>query len=88
MPLAKVPRLAFLLACSERSGGDAGLISAGRHRADVAVMSQDLLLHQAARDAPIAAFLAGVSHAASGFGAARPQSRNSAMPTFSPAVLG
>ncbi|UOK73395.1 hypothetical protein [Ancylobacter polymorphus] len=50
-------------------------------------MSQDLSF-EAEWGASTAAFLAGVSHTASGYCAARPRSRNSAMPIFFPAVLG
>lgn len=51
-------------------------------------VSQGLSFAGLSRSASIAAFLAGVSHTAFGCCAARPRSRNSAMPTFFPAVLG
>jgi|APThiThiocy_cv2_1041547.scaffolds.fasta_scaffold07509_6 hypothetical protein len=51
-------------------------------------VSQSLSFAGLSRSASIAAFLAGVSHTAFGCCAARPRSRNSAMTTFFPAVLG
>ncbi|NSY99379.1 hypothetical protein [Agrobacterium tumefaciens] len=57
----------------------------GFHRHEPGVFSS---IELPARDASTAAFLAGVSHTGFACYAARPQSRNSAMPTFFPAVLG
>jgi len=51
-------------------------------------MSQGLSFVGLSSSASIAAFLAGVSHTAFCCCAARPRSRNSAMTTFFPAVLG